>query len=634
MRRPAGSGATRGRAPGGTRGARPNSPYDLYRLGQYETVEDLTAWQLWWEFNKDPYLRFAHINTADSRTGSDDFFLGTGQRDAGRVGGRASRATIQAKVKPALMQAVETGGSLGYVKGAMLAIAKIGGEENARDFEFVLKYFLTDDLVGDTAAVALGVLGSESLYPLLRDVALDTKAGREIVGNDVVGERQRAFAAYGLGLIGQATADADVRRRIVADLVVLLETPGMATEDLKVAAMVAMGLVPLEVVEGTAACYCGECEVADPHTSLQAQVTYLMRYFTAKKEFDTLVRAHTATTLARLIEAQPAGMPAELKMGVAEVLVDSLEKSAREPEVIRESAVLALGLVGDADDDPVDGWIRWALNRAAGHGDPMQKRYALVALAQVGSRPGRGDAPYAGTPSARKDLLHHLAHAKKSVKPWAGLALGVMGFHLHEAGQPLSSDASLALRTALKSSKSASDLGAYGVACGLRRDAKAQALMLAKISAVKDESARAYTALGLGLLGNRASIEPLQTLLASATDAPQLQERAGLALGLLGDTTVAMELVTLLEQTESAETRASIAKALGFIGDQRSIDALVALLTREGVADATRERAVVALGYVADSSLRSWRSALARNTNYRAETPTLTSGERTGILDL
>jgi len=80
------------------------------------------------------------------------------------------------------------------------------------------------------------------------------------------------------------------------------------------------------------------------------------------------------------------------------------------------------------------------------------------------------------------------------------------------------------------------------------------------------------------------------------------------ALGLLGDSSVATELAGLIEATESAETRASIAKALGFIGDQRSIDTLVALMNREGVEDATRERAVVALGYVADSALRSWRS--------------------------
>ncbi len=123
---------------------------------------------------------------------------------------------------------------------------------------------------------------------------------------------------------------------------------------MRTAAMISMGLVPLPVVEDAAACYCGTCKVEAPETSLQAQVTYLMRYFTAKKEFGTHVRAHTATTLARLIEAQPEGMPVELKMGVAELLVDSLQRSAREPAMVKQSSVAALGLVGDGDEDDVD----------------------------------------------------------------------------------------------------------------------------------------------------------------------------------------------------------------------------------------------------------------------------------------
>ena len=38
----------------------------------------------------------------------------------------------------------------------------------------------------------------------LRDLVADTEAGRELVGDDVVDPALRAFAAYGLGLVGQA----------------------------------------------------------------------------------------------------------------------------------------------------------------------------------------------------------------------------------------------------------------------------------------------------------------------------------------------------------------------------------------------------------------------------------------------
>ena len=39
---------------------------------------DLTRWNFWWEFNKDPFIRLRDaINSGGPQTGSDDFYLGT-----------------------------------------------------------------------------------------------------------------------------------------------------------------------------------------------------------------------------------------------------------------------------------------------------------------------------------------------------------------------------------------------------------------------------------------------------------------------------------------------------------------------------------------------------------------------------
>lgn len=554
----------------------------------------------------------------------------------------ASHEIVQTVIVPGLLQAVKRGGTNEFVQSLMLTMAKIGGEENSREFEFVLRYFLShgQPIIHQTSALALGLLGGESMIGTLGDLALDTAAGRALVTAEgeplhtEVDYRVRAFAAHGLGLVGQRSEDAAARKQIVEILVRLLENDGLPTEDVRVAAMAAMSLVPLPVVEGVNACYCGTCEVQGPSTSLQAQVTYLMRYFTSERAYSSTARAHTATTLARLIEAQPAGMPPELELGVAELLVDSLERTSRESQTVRESVVLALGLVGDADLDPVDEWIRWALSRALHSSDPMEQRFALVALAQVGSRPGQGERAFAGTEAVRGDLLHELSTARKAVRPWAGLALGVLEHELREHEQELSPAVDLALRNALRTARTAEDLGAYALAIGLRGDARASPLLIEKLARTRAEDARAYVALAIGLCGDREAIEPLEAALLDEANEPLLESQAGLALGLLGARESAARLVESLGSV-SAPTRAAIAQALGFQADRRSIDSLATLLGETGsTAEPVRTKAVQALGFLADRSVASWRIALASNANYLAETPTLTCGERTGVLDL
>ena len=43
--------------------------------------EDLSKWQYWWEFNKNPYLRLKEaVHRGAVQTGSDDFYLGNTRR--------------------------------------------------------------------------------------------------------------------------------------------------------------------------------------------------------------------------------------------------------------------------------------------------------------------------------------------------------------------------------------------------------------------------------------------------------------------------------------------------------------------------------------------------------------------------
>lgn len=630
---------------------RPDQPISPYKLDKYGSIDDPTDWRLWWEFNKDLYLRFANINTGETKTGSDDFFLGQGQRSE-VIGGRASSDVIEGTIVPALLEAMKLGGSNEFAQSGLLAMTKIGGEENQFQFDFVTKWFLElpngTDAMHPTAAFALGLGGDPADIQILRDLAKDTEAGRALVKGAAVPDDMRAYAAYGLGVLASRSTDVGVRSQVVRDLIDLLEAKyeqpadeakdkDAWSNDIQVAAMIALGLVPLHVDDSVVPCYCGKCVVPEPETSLYPQVTYLMRYFTADKDFDPFLRAHAATTLGRLVAARPAGVTERMKEGIAEVLIRALENSSRQPALVRESAVLALGLIGDADEGDVDQWIRWAVGRSARAGTPLEQRFAMIALAHMGGRPGQGDEPFGAVDSVRKTLLHHLARARKDVRPWAGLALGVLGRSLVEDGVALDPAVDNALRSSMKTVRRGADMGAYAIALGLRKDATAVETLLERFDEVRDEDARGYVALALGLIGAREAIEPLQKVLTNGDALPLLQTRAGIALGLLGESSVVGQLLQLAANgpKEKEAAREAAVAALGFIGDQRAVSRLCEILVdKEKHSAGMRETAMVALGFLADRTVHPWRTVFTLGSNYRAEVPSFTSGTGTGILNL
>ncbi|MDF1839300.1 MAG: HEAT repeat domain-containing protein [Planctomycetota bacterium] len=653
---------------------RPDGLENPYTLNGHEKIGNPGAWQLWWEFNQDRFLRYSSINTGGSvLTQGADWEIGRGA-ETGRVGGRLTSKNIQDAVVPAIREGIKAGGSEEFLKSAMMAMAKIGGTENEEAFEFFLHFYLNNGhaTINETAAVALGLASGPKNLALLTSIAKNEAKGQEFLGRKEVPMGMRAFAAYGLGFAASRSNNESIRRQAVADLIDVLEevdedekdkvakgkkskkkneakdedetlTVGSATRsDLQVASMVSIGLIPLNFESDVEVCICGTCEVENPDTSYQAQVTYLMRYFTANEEFDANVRAHTASTLGRLVLAggEMAGTKFhsainEIKLGTAEILADSLARSAAQPQAVKNSAIMALGLMGDADNEDVDRWIRSELKRQAAKGGPLGKRFALMSLAEVGSRRGQGDDLWGASNEVRMELMSHLSRAKRDVRPWAGLALGVFGYQRSAQGQELDSGVDRALAKVAKSSKTASDLGAYSVALGLRKSDAGTAMLSDKLNSTKDSTARSYVALGLGLSGNRTAVANLQDTLETSDREPLVQTRTGLALGLLGDAAVVEELTHRLQKTRSKEKRASIAMALGFIGDKRSLEALVGMLEVKGDAQSpTRDAAMQAIGYMSDRTSTPWRSVLAHGTNYLAETRTLLNGRSTGVLNL
>ncbi|HIF40048.1 MAG TPA: HEAT repeat domain-containing protein [Planctomycetes bacterium] len=605
---------------------------------------DLTLWDFWWGFNREPYLNLkSKIHSGETVTGSDDFFLGHGQKDQAKDSLRPSQEIIRNTVVPALKNALANERANDILDSALIALAKIGdvAGTDESEFEGIIKEFLKDGNQGvaETAAVALGILANDISFEILFQLATDDPAARRFIGKTEVPIRTRAYACYGLGLLGYRTSNNELRQDIAETLVDLLTSPHFSRRDIKVAAMTALGLTPLE--SNVDAALEGDEEDNSNRKwvlSRERQLDFLLDYYDPANERANgttrhwYVRAHAPTAMARLLPGAAPGYKAK----VAGLLIGSVDRYSKENREILMSATLALGQIGTAEDDGRDGLntqIRGELIRILKEGDPQSRRFAMISLGQSGGTPGEGENALAGATVARKELLRQLSKGKTMLKPWAGLALGVMGRQLLDHNETMSESASNALRAAAADCKRPAEIGAYLIGIGIRRDIEGMDICMEKMDYFTTDESRGYCAVALGLIEDRSAIAPIQEIIRESKYKPDLLKQAAIALGLLGDKELVPDLIGMLETATGLATQAAISTALGAIGDSRSIDPLVELLGNQSVTDSARGFAAAALGIVCDKEELPWNTKISANINYRANTVTLTGGG-TGILDL
>src|SRR5262245_34995258 len=270
---------------------------------------DLTQWTFWWEFNKEPYLNLkSKIQSGATETGTDGFFLGHGAKSAVKDNLKPTQEQVRQKIVPALLASLEKETNNDIVTGCLIALAKIGdapSETGDSQFEKVISKFLADknQEISETSAVALGILANPKSIPTLTQLLTDHAEGRKKVGQPEVNYRTRAFAAYGLGLIGKLTSSEEDRRSIVEVLRKTIESDNSRTRDLKVSCVIAMGLVPLETIESSAQPE-KKGGLVPPETSRLAQLDYLLAFLQDDNQ-NYLVRAHCPTALARLLVGLP-----------------------------------------------------------------------------------------------------------------------------------------------------------------------------------------------------------------------------------------------------------------------------------------------------------------------------------------
>ena len=301
---------------------------------------------------------------------------------------------------------------------------------------------------------------------------------------------------------------------------------------------------------------------------------------------------------------------------------------------LRQSAVLALGQLGDCDKDDIDVAIRAALLRGLKDPDQQVQAFSLIAMGQVGGQAGPDPAEEEhGRSELRRTLSKQLASGNRR-RPWAALAIGVMERELADAGAAVSPEQLRALDMALSSTRSGHDVSAYALALGIARSEGSAQTLMDQLDRQSEDEVRGHIAVGLGLMDATVATEQIQEIVSTSKYRATLLEQSAIALGLLGDRGVAGNLATMLRtEAKSLASQAAIASALGFIGDSGSIDPLLEMLHDEGLTDRARAFAIAALGIVGDKEPLPWNSKLSVDLNYRANASTLVEGGK-GVIEI
>jgi len=625
----------------GRTGSGPNSNGGRSTTGNIgDFALDLTQWSFWWEFNKDGYLNLKNaIHSTAPMTGDTGFFVGDGKRNRATDNLRPSQKRIRDKVVPALLSALDRETNNDIVTGCLIALAKIGDqrlENGTSPFAQTFAKFLNDgnQEIAETAALALGILASDASVPLLTDLLTDSKAGRRAVGKNEVDLRSRAFAAYGLSLIGNQSASEEVRQGIVKTLTEVIDSTQSSTRDIKVACLVGLGLVQLSTLDSPAV---EPGAQAPPYSSRMAQIEYLRAFFKDERAED-IERAHCPAALTRLYGGLPDDRKEAVKSQLAADFLACIGKrtAANYKSAIQQSAVLALGQLGDCDSDPIDEEIRSSLSTVSKPVKDQQVRFfAQIALGQIGARSGREGDSEAGRLEVGAALSSALSKGNAAAR-WAGLGIGVMGRGLTDSGADwMPEELVLALRAELKRAKAPDDVSAFSVAAGMLGDPEMSKLLRDKLDRTALDTPRGYAALGLGLMDAGEAVLEIQDVVKDSKYRPELLKQAAIALGLLGDKDTVPVLIAMLRDSKSLASQASISAALGFIGDRRSIDPLIEMLNNQSLTGSARGFAAVALGIVADKEPFPWNHKIAKDINYRASTVTLNSADAgTGVLNI
>jgi len=576
---------------------------------------DPSAWERWWYSRRGEILDSldAVVEAGGPRTEASD----PDGRQAVLAREEACRRAAEVLVAGAGRLAADSDARV--VRERLIAIGRLGEAAGPAGVEALASWLDSPQReLAETAVLGLGLTGSLEGAVRLASLVRDDAQGRDQVGSTRVDGRTRAFACYALALAARRSARPEVVRFAAHHLVWLLEQDERE-DDLEAAIVLALGLLPPD----------------SPGLDGAAVVDALLARLSDDRS-PRMIRAHAPASLARLAAPHPA-----LRERVARALMALVAPHAREDQAVRTGAVLALGLLGDADGEDLDREVRASLAAVLRKGEGTERRYAAMALAEVGSRPGSGAAGerMAATREVERLLVDQLLRGPRGERPWAGLALGWLGGRLRRDGVLVEQATAEALLSAVESTRTPSDAAAYGLGCGLIGDRRSQPAIAERFARTAEGFSHQQLALSLGLLGDRASVELLQEDVSGSSSSHRVEELewSAFARALLGDERLPGELVQRLSASRSTAEIEGCARALAWNGGTAVAIALLARLeSDERAAElpaAGRAAVVRALGWILDADGRAWDNPLAPGLNFSLVPDSLASETGTGVLD-
>jgi HEAT repeat protein len=599
--------------------AQPRSP-----RGNGVTADDAGSWRVWWTLNHDQFIDVAaHAPIASS--------------DGGHSGVLAeARADAYERLAPIVTRVIEQEKNEILLGRALIALAKLGENPriaNSREVYKQILPFVSSDKshVAESAAVALGILGHDDAVMALSQFATLAPNG-QTTGSQA--DRVRTFALYGLGLVARDAKREDVRRVATSRLCAIFSAEQGTAVDVKVACLQALSLIPLgSDTQGMMAMAMPGKDGEIPSASRSAELEWVLRVLDTPTDA-TWVRAQAATTAARLCADQPES--SKLRARVADRLMETLSGSSHDAIAMRQSAALALGQIGDSDNDARDVEIRSALTDAAlSNSDQATRYYSLMSLAQVASRPGglaTDPERLAAAKETRSLLLKRVTSGSESERAWTAISVGVFEYRLRQAGAEASAESGRALLSLLADTRSAEVRGAACMALGLAGYTDAKQELIEQLKSA-DGNVRGFAALSLGMLGIREAAPALEKVLDKAEGSPEVYVPVSEGLAMLG-APVGERLVKSLVSGLSLESELAACVALGRTGGTRAVQPLSDLVGDSTGTAWVRAVAVEALGSIGDHGATRWNARYAYDVNFLALPLTATAPNFDGVLDL
>jgi len=525
----------------------------------------LDTWEFWWRSNQDRFLRLKErLDRRAASSGHINLLTGNGRRVKSVSTRRPGAQLVADVVVPHLFGLLnETEGDI--LDSALLALARSTGAGQADEVIASATRLLGHDelSVRSTAALSLGVVGNDAASGILIALLQDGSQGRKLVGGGPVPWLVRSFAALSLGLLGENQG--------VTTLLDAVHRLPDRERDVKACAIVALGLI-------------------DPEHPRTHDVAMTLAALLKDRRLDPTIAAQVPTAMARLAD-----------QGALVALLDTFG-NRDSSQLVRQSTALAVGQLAVLDDDAVvsaltreveqgrDTQTRHfaliALGQIGGRslmadkGDPRRTAHedllALLGRELSGRGKSRAHRPWAALamalhtsphPELQGRVIDRLLAASDdesdpSVRGALTIALGLLGHR--GSGERL--------LTEFRSCRDEALRGNIALALGLVGHVEAaETLRRACIRKGGSPELRLHLAMGLGLLADGQTVGALIETLQNASTLG-VASAAARALGMIGDRAAIEPLGTVsLDGTVQPITRGFAAVALGLLAERSDL---------------------------------------------------------------